>query len=144
MCDRDFGQASSQLRGEGIVNLPFERGHRQKGVLNVPMFPRVFSIAAASFPSTPGGLASRVAAQAPMTLVGRRAEPSWVRGEVLGCASISQHASPVSSPAPSLSVYHTPADSGCGARAKLVFSHPALQRQGLSAGVLRAPSAACS
>lgn len=40
MCDRDFSQASSQLRGgEGVVNLPFERGHGGKGVC-VPSVPK--------------------------------------------------------------------------------------------------------
>lgn len=70
-----------------------------------PAVPKGMSILAANVPPQPGGLALHMAAQNPTAPVGRGAEPSRVRQEVLGFPAHKPH----SLPCPfSLHVSHIP------------------------------------
>lgn len=103
------------------------RGPREKGVLNVPSVPKGLSLLLLqAFPLQPEGLATHVTAQTPMTLVGRRAETSWVRSEVLGLHLNFPAHERSFLPCPfSPHLSHT-LYSGCGPMTKLVFCSSSL------------------
>lgn len=114
----------SAYRQDRIV-ITFRKGTQRQGSFQWSQCSqRAFSIQRLlqPFPPQPGGPAAQVAAMTPVTGVGGRTEAQG-ESEVLGLHLNFPATSPVSSLAPSLSIYHTLLYSGCAPMAKLVFSH---------------------